>query len=80
MHGNVWEWCADEFYESYTNKPDQLKQDGSIAWTVSQGRHRVLRGGSWETEANFCRCAYRTGDNDNEQKYDYGFRVVALLG
>lgn len=80
MHGNVWEWCADEFYESYTNKPDQLKQDASIAWTVSQGRHRVLRGGSWETEANFCRCAYRTGDNDNEQKYDYGFRVVALLG
>ncbi|MGA1408676.1 MAG: formylglycine-generating enzyme family protein [Prochlorotrichaceae cyanobacterium] len=29
MHGNVWEWCADEGYDSYAQKPENLKKDGS---------------------------------------------------
>jgi formylglycine-generating enzyme required for sulfatase activity len=84
MHGNVWEWCADEYYEDYEDynqKPDALKQDGSIAWTQENtnvppsdsGYHR-LRGGSWNGTAWLTRSAYRDG------WYDWvssdGFRVL----
>ncbi|MFM7884747.1 MAG: formylglycine-generating enzyme family protein, partial [Microcystis panniformis] len=33
MHGNVWEWCADQNHESYARKPDNIKENGSIPWT-----------------------------------------------
>ncbi|MFM5959412.1 MAG: formylglycine-generating enzyme family protein, partial [Dolichospermum sp.] len=41
MHGNVWEWCQDDWHENYINAPD----DGS-AW-ISLSNRKVLRGGSW---------------------------------
>jgi formylglycine-generating enzyme required for sulfatase activity len=41
--GNVWEWCADHYHDSYEGAPS----DGS-AWIESQGAaNRVIRGGSW---------------------------------
>ncbi|RPH90712.1 MAG: serine/threonine-protein kinase pkn1, partial [Chroococcales cyanobacterium metabat2.561] len=32
MHGNVWEWCADQHHENYVNKPDNIRENGSLAW------------------------------------------------
>jgi hypothetical protein len=43
MHGNVWEWCQDDWHDNYTNAP----KDGS-AW-IGQSYYAVLRGGSWFT-------------------------------
>ncbi|MBD2337208.1 SUMF1/EgtB/PvdO family nonheme iron enzyme [Calothrix sp. FACHB-156] len=74
MHGNVWEWCQDEWHENYNNAPT----DGS-AWLVeNDNQKRLLRGGSWFLTPRYCRsadrfrCARFNGD-------DYvGFRVVMV--
>ncbi|UBF27480.1 formylglycine-generating enzyme family protein [Kovacikia minuta CCNUW1] len=72
MHGNVWDWCADHWHESYEGAPI----DGS-AWVTSRERdRRVLRGGSWCNDPHLCRSAYR-GRNDAVVRYDhFGFRVA----
>ena len=55
MHGNVREWCEDEFHENYNGAPI----DGR-AW-VSSGvaALRVNRGGGWSNVAVLCRSARR---------------------
>ena len=85
LHGNVWEWCQDEFHESYAEKPEALKRDGSIPWEDSNsnvldddrsGQIRVLRGGSWFILPRLCRSAYRdwiTRDFFYDRR---GFRLV----
>jgi formylglycine-generating enzyme required for sulfatase activity len=48
MHGNVWEWCLDDWHDDYTDAPT----DGS-AWFNSDDKlsdksgRAALRGGSW---------------------------------
>ncbi len=51
MHGNVWEWCGDDF-RSYSAE----QQDSS---EESNNRSRVLRGGSWSDYPVNCRAAFR---------------------
>jgi formylglycine-generating enzyme required for sulfatase activity len=71
MHGNVWEWCADHWHKNYEGAPT----DGS-AWLDETTSSRVIRGGSWGTDPQFCRSAYRD-DNYPREVYDViGFRVV----
>jgi len=54
MHGNVLEWCNDNWHENYLNAP----QDGS-AWAGGDASYRVLRGGYWNNDPRYCRAAYR---------------------
>ena len=47
MHGNVWEWCEDDWHKDYQKAP----QNGS-AWKDQTQKeasedYKVLRGGSW---------------------------------
>ncbi|WP_010254158.1 formylglycine-generating enzyme family protein [Treponema primitia] len=66
MHGNVYEWCWDQ-YKEYSNTG---ALDGSL-WNPA-----VMRGGSWYSEARFLRSANRIL-KDHTAKTDYiGFRVV----
>jgi formylglycine-generating enzyme required for sulfatase activity len=78
MSGNVWEWCEDDWHDSYIGAPN----DGS-AWldndNRSQSRKR-LRGGSWYTDPNYCRSAYRVFNNRRDYDSDLGFRVVCGAG
>jgi formylglycine-generating enzyme required for sulfatase activity len=73
MHGNVWEWCEDDWHENYIDAPT----DGS-AWNSQSGSNtKLLRGGSWGSNARNCRSAGRAGDSrDRRSNYD-GFRVVS---
>ena len=54
MHGNVWEWCQDTWHNNYEGAPT----DGS-AWIDNNNRYRLLRGGSWDSNLEDCRCANR---------------------
>jgi len=71
MHGNVWEWCQDEWHDSYDGAPT----DGS-AWLGNEegSNRRMLRGGSWDYNPAICRSASRI-DYDFDLD-DIGFRVA----
>ncbi len=73
MHGNVWEWCLDNWHDSYLGAP----ADGS-AWTAGGGTSRMLRGGSWNDNPMICRSAYRTNPRPLYGYGSIGFRVCCL--
>lgn len=75
MHGNVWEWCQDDWHEDYTGDPPV---DGS-AWFGGESSMRVLRGGSWIGYARYLRSAYRDGDPPCSRDKDISFRVARTL-
>jgi formylglycine-generating enzyme required for sulfatase activity len=83
MHGNVMEWCLDEWHDNYSAKPSDLKRTGDRAWgdinvNESDNRSRLLRGGSWNYDADFCRSACRSM-YDAVNRFDFiGFRVVVV--
>ncbi len=77
MHGNVWERCADMWNEHrYQEKGgDSLPR----AATKGQPERCVLRGGSWQSNPDELRSAYR-GSGSREQRYsDRGFRLARTL-
>jgi formylglycine-generating enzyme required for sulfatase activity len=74
MHGNVWEWCLDDWHGDYTGAPE----DGS-AWMNKKPEmqsSKVLRGGSWFDLPRWCRSAPRY-DLVSDVADDFiGFRLV----
>ena len=76
MHGNVWEWTADCYTESYNGVPS----DGSAQTSGVCGR-RVLRGGSWSNFPGNLRSAVRSWNGRGFRNYSnvYGFRVARTL-
>ncbi len=76
MHGNVWEWVEDDYHDNYEDAP----VDGS-AWIYEpRGVYRIMRGGSWDYDAQYCRSAYRHWAGPDAHYNDDGFRVAFSQG
>jgi formylglycine-generating enzyme required for sulfatase activity len=80
MHGNVWEWCADNWHGNYEGAPE----DGS-AWIDEEAKEnknsmnrRLLRGGSWFYGPGDCRSACRDLCHPDDRNDIIGFRVCCL--
>ncbi|MDB9438350.1 bifunctional serine/threonine-protein kinase/formylglycine-generating enzyme family protein [Dolichospermum lemmermannii CS-548] len=71
MHGNVWEWCQDDYKNDYINAPT----DGSALTSPSLSA-KLLRGGSWYGNPVNCRSASRHDFNLVFNYSSIGFRVV----
>ena len=74
MHGNVWEWCLDEY-------PMLSYPGGSVTDPVNRYEvvavFRVIRGGSWLNFPDRCRSAARDFWGPLSHRYDVrGFRIV----
>ena len=91
MHGNLWEWCLDDWHDSYEGAPT----DGS-AWIENNEPENVngenksysvknkdkssysgLRGGSWDYYPDDCRSGFRYYIDRRDVHYiTVGFRVA----
>ncbi len=76
MHGNLYEWCLDEWNNNYNNAPADGSARGDINSRDSD-KHRLLRGGSWDNNARNCRSANRINITASGRNYNIGLRVVA---
>ena len=74
MHGNVEEWCEDEWHDSY----DGVPSDGS-AWVTGGDGRKVLRGGSWIDNPRILRSAVRNYRSPGDRIVIVGFRVARTL-
>ncbi len=71
MHGNVAEWCWDNYDAKYYAKSPAKDPQGP-----AESTHRVVRGGSWLVFEGSCRSASRFWMSPGQKKYSVGFRVA----
>jgi len=72
--GNVWEWCADWFSDSYYASAPRKNPKGPAT-----GAERVMRGGSWMCSENYCsryRVAARSHATPDTGLNNVGFRCA----
>ena len=74
MHGNVLEWCEDEWHTNYY--PAASPNRG----TESKGYNdfRIMRGGSWGSSIQYCHSSYRSCWRFFNSAESVGFRVVCM--
>jgi formylglycine-generating enzyme required for sulfatase activity len=73
IHGNVYEWVQDSYFDSYKVPP----KDASVGEYVSSSR--VFRGGSWISNAASCRPANREENEQGNRGSNLGFRLMRDL-
>ena len=71
MGGNVWEWVADWFSESYYHRSPSRNPTGPEV-----GSRRVVRGGSWANGPQLARCMTRMGHHPAIGTSFIGFRLA----
>jgi formylglycine-generating enzyme required for sulfatase activity len=75
MHGNVLEWCEDDWHSTY----EGASNDGSArVETDRKEPKKLLRGGSWVNSPENCRSACRHGNPRDFRDNGLGFRVSCV--
>jgi formylglycine-generating enzyme required for sulfatase activity len=83
IHGNVWEWCLDDWHDNYNGAPADGSPwfDNNDSLDQKQGI-TLLRGGSWYFNPKTCRSAYRDYNRGAKRDLIYGtigFRLACGL-
>jgi formylglycine-generating enzyme required for sulfatase activity len=73
LHGNVWEWCLDCYDPGY-----YARSPGADPRGPSEGSDRVIRGGSWDYDGQYCRSAKRDVRSPGYRDGNLGFRVALI--
>jgi len=77
MHGNVDEWCEDDWRDNHRDAPPDgapRRDAGERAGDAG----RVIRGGAWLFVARDVRSAYRLGDRPEHRNRNLGFRFALV--
>jgi formylglycine-generating enzyme required for sulfatase activity len=74
MNGGVWEWVEDCWHKDYAGAPT----DGS-AWTSSDCRENVIRGGAWRNDSSYAHSSSRFTYDTTVRYILNGFRVAKTL-
>lgn len=75
IYGNVWEWCDDDWHDSYLGAP----VDGRSWVDEPRALQRAARGGSFRFDEISCRSADRGRNFPNFRSPDGGFRLAKTL-
>ncbi len=80
VHGNVWEWCADEWdaerYAAQARETPYRHHPTAPLPSSATGVRRVVRGGTFGDVPRLARSAYRNGDLPGYRFSVRGFRLV----
>ena len=74
MHGNVYEWCSDEYSADDYKAPRADDPQGPL----EGASFRVGRGGAWDGIPSKCRSAKRNWSWPGYRSNDLGFRLTAV--
>jgi formylglycine-generating enzyme required for sulfatase activity/tRNA A-37 threonylcarbamoyl transferase component Bud32 len=74
-HGNVWEWCADDWHGNYDGAPI----DGGVWNASNDSGSKVTRGGSYNNTPTCCRSAIRFTFSSDNRLSSVGFRLLLPL-
>ena len=75
LSGNLWEWTQDQWHGNYEGRPF----NGNPREDRAPGAFRVLRGGYWGYDPQFCRISCRDNLAPANRSDDVGFRLALSL-